>query len=101
MVSYTHKDSILSPDLLVKVVGSSAIEAGLISGSLHVRQKSDVGQWAGNCKYLLFKIDESFLWHVVLIQFQNELNCQFSLFWRFGKSHAVVTTYKSIRLCQG
>ena len=69
MVSYTHKDSILSPDLLVKVVGSSAIEAGLISGSLHVRQKSDVGQWAGNCKYLLFKIEDICLKLATQMQF--------------------------------
>ena len=53
MVSYTYKDSILSPECLayckllvktVKVVGSSSVDQVLNPGSFHLRQKSVVEQ---------------------------------------------------------
>ena len=40
--------------LLVKVAGSSAVEAGLIPGSSQLRQKSVVGQEIANSAVFLF-----------------------------------------------
>ena len=51
------------------MVGSSAIDPGSVPGSSQLRQKGEVGHWAGNCKVLSFKIDE--LQNFCLIQDSN------------------------------
>ena len=55
--------------LLVKVVGSLAVDPGFIPGSSQLRHKSGIGHWTRNCKILKFIIDDFFKKLAVLTQF--------------------------------
>ena len=87
MVSCKCEDSICSHEclayyVLVKAVGSSAVDPGLIPDSSQLRQKSGVGQEIAN--FWFFKT-----WLLKSNFKMNWQNCQFKSYWHFGKSHVV------------